>query len=566
MTSRFRPLIASLLPLAALTFAPGCADSGAEPRGLVVSTAALAPCVPNENGDFRFPSNADRVVVRATGGRIPAESPIIGVFASNGANGPEQALLEEVPAGQGVLIEVVACQGPTATWGGLTRGVEVLAANRNTAEVFLTPVNASACIGGKGVAEDDRQMNSGHAFAAAAADGEAAYALGGFGAYNLASLELRATPNVDKYSRVQSRFDALSPLQEPRAMAAAQMVASDGTIRVIGGVRAVTLVLKGDRPPLFPSPDSAPSVGVEVYDPISGTPLPGPDSPLPALPALGAAPDGTVIAAGGIQGTDTYAAGVTVFGVDGTIKSFGMPSGRYGAVVLATEDGHALVYGGASSGDPTTAAFWLDLTTSTATALTDAAVGGMPFMPAGLYMGKGADGWRFVIIGGSDIKDGAGGTEFTAGAATARAVLVTVDPSGGSMTTRDLLATGGLNKELFRRLAPTLVDLGDLGLVLAGGLTSLTSDPACPEASDCLPQTIARLALDTDGGELALVGTPSVASVAAFGGGLLDLGDGSWLLAGGIETLAAAARAIDLDASLLRFGVVDPGMCEVVAP
>jgi hypothetical protein len=568
MTSLFRPVVASALLLVTCAVAPSCADSAPVGGGLLLTTAALAPCVPNENGDFRFPSNADRVVVRATGGHIPADAPIVGIFASEGAGNQEQAVLEDVPAGDGVVIEVVACKGAAPTWGGVTRGLQVLAGNRNNADVFLTPVDAAACIGGKGVAEADRAMQSGHAFAATAFDGESAYVLGGFDSYDLAKKELRATNNVDRYSRVQSRFSSLARMQERRAMGAAQIISNDGTIRIIGGVRAITIYTGGDRPPFFPSPESAPSAGIEVYDPATGNPVTGPDSTLPALPALGEAPDGTIVAVGGIEGAETYASGVTVFGATGSIKSFGLPAGRYGAVVLATDDGHALVYGGGATGDPTAAAVWLDLTASSAASLTDAVVGGVPFMAGGLFVGEDSAGWHFIILGGGDIMEGAGGTQFTAGAATPRAVLVTVAPSGTAMTTRDLLAGSSLTLAAFRRVAPLVVDLGERGILLGGGLTSLTSDPACPAAGvkDCLPQQLLRLGLDTTAGTLSANGTPEEASVATLGAGLLALGDASWLLSGGIETLAAEARAIDADAGLLRFGVDDPGMCALGSP
>ncbi|MEZ4268820.1 MAG: hypothetical protein R3F39_20895 [Myxococcota bacterium] len=572
MTSLFRAISVSLSLLLSAALAAACADAAPSGGGLVLSTASLAPCVPNENGDFRFPSNADRVVVRATGGHIPGDAPIVGIFASDDAASQEQAVLEDVPAGEGVVIEVVACKGATPTWGGITRGLEVLAGNRNTADVFLTPVDAAACVGGKGVLEGDRQMKAGHAFAATAFDGDFAYALGGFDAYDLAKKELRATTSVDRYSRNQSRFAALARLQERRAMGAAQIISNDGTIRIIGGVRAVTLNTGGDRPPIFPSQDSAPSSGIEVYDPATGNPVAGPDSTLPALPALGSAPDGTVVAVGGVDGTaggtPTYATGVTVFGATGSIKSFGLPAGRYGATVLPTDDGHALVYGGTASGDPAGAAAWLDLGASSATQLTGTVVGGVPFMAGGLFIGDDAAGWHFLVLGGSDIMGGAGATQFTAGATTPRAILVTVAPSGAAVTTRDLLDGSPLAGDLFRRVAPLVVDLGELGIMLGGGLTSLTSDPACPGAGvkDCLPQKLARLALASPTGALSVTGTPAESPVAALGAGLLALGDGSWLLSGGIETLAAETRAIDLHAGLLRFGVDDPGMCQLTAP
>lgn len=569
MISLRRPVVTSTLLLVIGTMAPSCADSSPAGGGLTLTTAALGECTPNENGDFRFPSNADRVVVRATGGRIPVDTPMVGIFASGTAGNQAQAVLEDVPAGEGVVIEVVACQGADATWGGVTRGVEVLAGNRNNADVFLTPVDAIACIGGKGVIEaDDRAMRSGHAFAATAFDGESAYVLGGFDTYDFAKKELRATANVDRYARIQSRFSSLARMREPRAMGAAQIISNDGTIRIIGGVRAITIYNGGDRPPLFPSPKGALVAGIEVYDPATGNPVAGPDNTLPALPALGEASDGTIVAVGGIEDTATYASGVTVFGPTGSITSFALPSGRYGAVVLVTDDGHALVYGGGASGDPTLAAVWLDLPASKAFPLTEAVVGGVPFMAGGLFLREDVAGWHFLILGGSDIMEDGGGLPFTAGAVTPRAVLVTVAPSGGTMTTRDLLAGSSLDLAPFRRVAPLVVDLGASGILLAGGLTSLTSDPACPApgVKDCLPRQILRLGLDATAGTLSVSGAPTDAPVATFGAGLLALGDASWLLSGGIDKLATTANAIDLQAGLLRFGVDDPGMCALTAP
>lgn len=568
MMSSHRPVLASTLLFLTCAAAPSCADSAPVGGGLVLTTAALAECVPNENGDFRFPSNADRVVVRATGGHISVDAPIVGIFASDDPDSQGQAVLEDVPAGVGVVIEVVACQGAAATWGGVTRDVQVLAGNKNNADVFLTPVDAAACIGGKGVAEADRRMKSGHAFAATAFDGDFAYVLGGFNFYDLAKKELRATTSVDRYARIQSGFSSLAPMQEPRAMAAAQLVSNDGTIRIIGGVSAITFFTGGDRPPLFPSPGSAPTAGVEVYDPATGNPIAGPDNPLPALPALGAAPDGTIVAVGGIEDSATYARRVTVFGPTGSTKTFELPSGRYGAVVLPTDDGHALVYGGSATGDPTGAAVWLDLGAPPATPLTDAVVGGVPFMAGGVFVGEDSAGWHFLILGGSDIMEGAGGTQFTAGAVSPRAVLVTVAPSGAAMTTRDLLAKSSLDLALFRRVAPLVVDSGELGVLLGGGLTSLTSDPACPGGGvkDCLPRQILRLGLDTAAGTLSVTGTPHEAPVATLGAGLVALGDASWLLSGGIKTLAEADPVIEVAAGLLRFGVDDPGMCALTAP
>ncbi|MCB9785813.1 MAG: hypothetical protein H6744_03860 [Deltaproteobacteria bacterium] len=560
MTSLRRRAVLSILSLVTGGALAAC-DTGSDARGgLHVSTAALAPCVANENGDFRFPSNADRVVVRATGGHIPDESPVVGVFASDGAGGPEQAVLEDVPAGEDVLIEVVACKGAAPTWGGMTRGVEVLAANENSAAVFLTPVDAAACVGGKDVPADDQRMRSGHAFAATATIGESSYVLGGFGAYNLASLELRATANVDQYMRPQSRFTPLGKLLQARAMATAQHM-SDGTLRIIGGVKAVSLIITGDRPPIFPSPDSAPSTGIEIYDPRTGQAFAGPDTTLPALPALASLPDGSVLAVGGIEGSATWSTNVSVFGASGSIQTFALPAGRYGALVLPTDDGHALVYGGTETGDQAGVAAWLDVGASKASALSGAAAGGVPFMAGGQFLGKDAAGWRFLVIGGSDVMNGAGGTEFSTGAATPRALEVTVAPAGDTVSVRDLLAGSSLEPALFRRLAPSVADLGGDGILLRGGLTSLTSDAACPGQKDCLPQSVVRLSRVAAGGTLSLLGAVQTSSVAPFGSRALELADGSWLLAGGVSTLATDVDAIGTGAGLLRFSVDDPGMC-----
>ncbi|MGM0577461.1 MAG: hypothetical protein ACQEXJ_17185 [Myxococcota bacterium] len=554
-----RALIVLLPTLLAL---PAC-DGGAEPDGLRVTTAALAPCADNENGDRRFPSNADKVVVRLEGGGIPEGEPVVAVFPEGSQDDSGQVILDELPPGDDMTLEAVACQGNQPTWGGLTGGVSVAVGETNPVDLFLTPVGDLACVGSADTAAEHTEMSTGHAFGATFSERDAGWILGGFSGYEVQQRRFRATNRVDRYDRVDSAFAEAGRLLNARGMAAVQPLA-DGRLRIVGGASEVHIDSSPDTPPLWTGQGNAPEAAVEIFDPAGGASVAGPDVDMAALPAVAALDDGRTLAVGGV-GEDEPVARAWIVGEDDAITLDGLPQARFGATVVGGADQQALVWGGNVDGEPANVALWVDAAEETTVQLepvgqADVAV---PFMAAGIFRGASEGVQRFVIVGGTDVTPANGGAQYTTNATTPRVLLVEVDPGAGTFDATPLGLPDG-HADLFRRAAATLTETSAGELLLLGGFTSFGGDPACPDAPDCLQQTIVRFR--APGAEVTLVDDgPIEANVGTLGATAQLLGDGSWLLGGGLPSVGGGA-AIDKGAGLLRFRVDDAGLCAHAAP
>ena len=549
------PLL-SLVLAGAFASAPIAAcDGGADDAkgGLQITTAALvhADCS-MENDDGVFPSDADRVVIRVTGGAIEAAEPVVASLMAGDLNAAGAGVVDEIPAGSGMTVEVVACEGSTPSWAGITHGVEVTAARETNVDVFLTPTDEVACVGTTSV----KTLVHGHAFAAAWGDGEAAFVAGGFSDYSSGQLRLDATDEVESYVRSDSRFIAGTALSSPRAMALTQPL-PDGRARLVGGT--TRLLLQSGGRPLDVGADAAPATAFEVYDPAKGT-SEGVGAALAALPAAAALGDGSVIAAGGmsVSGEPVPVAWrLPADGADATaIEALTLPEPRFGATVIAAGPASAaLIWGGLATYDAAAVALWVDASGDTAsvTPLTGTAETGISVFASGAWLGvNDADRHVFVVVGGTDLDDAVG---YTLVASTPRLERITIDADAGTFTSESL----GDTDLRWQRALPALEAVGD-ALWTVGGVAAFSGHDACDGAAPCFPGTLPLVALGVDGG----VGVDTLGQdlpLGALGAVPVGLGDGSWLIVGGLSGIASGDE-VERDAVLIRFGATTESLCD----
>lgn len=537
-----------------------CAEGTAgEPGGLQLTTAALAHegCA-LDNGDGVFPIGpdgeaVDRVVVEISGGEIPAAEPVVAALVAGDLNAAGAGVVDGIPEGADMTVDVVGCDEGEAVWSGTTRGVDVEAGRETNVDVFLTMKDAVGCVGVGGVAT----LDDPHAFGAAWGDGERVWIGGGFDAWTAVDLTLHATAGVHRYSRVKSSFVELgTALSSPRAMALVQPL-EGGAVRLVGGTTALTLA---GSPPLAVGAAAQPSAAVELYDPAGmGA---GIGDAIAALPAVVALADGSALAAGGASAAGApVALGWRVPPGEITaadIETFALAEARYGATLLASgEEPAALLWGGLAAYDPDAVAAWVDVSGAIAavTPLAGQAETGVPVFAAGAWLGSSADGHPvFAIVGGSEIEaDG-----YTLVPAAPRLERVTVDVGAGTFTAESL----GGSDTAWQRALPTLVRLDSGALWVLGGFTSFSNHEVCDGAAPCFPGGMPRIALEPSGA-LASAGVELDLPVGGFGAVPARTGDGSWLVVGGLAGLSGTGvgDVLERDAALVRFDIARADLC-----
>ncbi len=551
----------------ASALAVGACEGGGEPRGaegLSVTTAALAPCVDNENGNRTFPSGADRVVTRITGGEIPADQPIVTSFSQEqGASG--SVVITNVPPGQGMRLEVVGCQGAEVVWAGRSEGLSVTAHMKSFPDVFLTPVGEMACVGRATTPEAQRRSSVARAFAAESPTADGALLLGGFTQFDPQTKAAPATATVERYDLEDSAFTVAGDLTGPRGGALARPLAN-GSVLVAGGTKALAVALAPNGalqrayPMIWSLPADRPDCGFEAFDPETGTASCLSTAVLPALPTMAAYGVEGVVAVGGVVADPADPRGVPTTQVttrSGAAEAtFDMAHARFGATVVALGADRALVFGGNADGDPAHAAELLDLSAGTASALDVSGLTAIPVLAAGTYLGTDASGrHRVLVAGGGDVRTTF--PQYVGTVATPRLDLLTVDTTAGTVGVSPVDAGG--DAALFQRAAARLQPLPSGGLWLLGGITSFTKTEAiCGDAPDCLPADTLTFTVD-EAGTFTAVRDLDL-SVGPMGSTPVGLTDGSWLVAGGFTTVSAAA-ALDRGANLVRFAPLAPELC-----
>ncbi len=543
----------------------GCADAEpapAETHGLTVMTAALGRCAANENRDRQFPSGSDRVVIELSGGGVPAGDPIEFVAPRGAESASGAVVVDSVPPGVGMTVRVVGCSGADTLWAGQTHGVEVTEHTKSFPPVFLTPTQNIACTGNAESAPGATVPTEARGFAAFVGDGEQAWLFGGIAGYDRATATATATATVDHYTRLSSEFADLGGLQHARAMAAA-VWRSDGKIMVVGGTKRLRFAQPG-KPAIWVNSDDAPPAAAEIYDPATGQSEIAVAAPLPAMPALAVMGDGTVLAVGGVEagGVGDPAEGVrsdtiATVGESGAANGRVLGGARYGATVVPISPNEGLVWGGNESAAVADLGVLVRTDQPLDSGQTPLVVTGaaeVPIFAAGhLLDGDGIP--RVLVAGGGVIQPG---PAFPRDVAAPRLQIVTIDVGAASANVVDVDIPD--LERAFTRAAGSLYGLGDREFLWIGGYTAFQNSAICGGGSDCLQGAAVRFSVDTSGVPLATELAPRLElTVGPFGSLAGDLGDGSWLIVGGIETITQ--QALDAGSALLRYRGFDRDLC-----
>jgi hypothetical protein len=577
-----RPLYSILLAAAlsgTLGACAGDADAGDPNRPWLTARFAMTSggsltCADHENQDTQFPSNADRVVTRVSGYGGPDGAPAVHFFAPGSENAAGEISIDSLPPGESLTLEIAACSGAESTWVGETRELNVEIGAEAYVDVFLTPVDALACVGDPG--ESDL-LTSGHMFGTSAPiDHRRVWLMGGFLSYDSAESErrLQAGKAVSVYDVPTASLSPHKTLLAPRAMAAA-VVLPDGRVVVAGGVSSLSLknVTTGLLPPLWPEVDAAPTPSIEILDPTGGDSVPGPAAAMAALPSCAGSPSAKVVCVGGVEPDETLSSSAWVVD-DTSAQELDLQEGRFGATVVATGDGKgAFVWGGQIGGDFTKQGIWISLVdTPTPAPLTVIDDPEEPFTVVPLFAsgaqlgGSEADSYRFVVLGGSDAAGET--TPHSTSAQTARAFLFEVNPNSGFVT-REAIAFGGLEHDI-RRFAGQLIPLEDDRFWLLGGVTSFANDfEACPLDNPCFQKHSVVMGLSGAAPQVLSEEGRFEIDAGAFGMSAAALYDGSWLISGGLAALVQGndqKSLISKDVALIRHARFGDDLCALDSP
>lgn len=515
--------------------------------------AAASSCQAHGNQDkvAALPSGTTSFVVRLSGGGL--EESFVEHVATQDSG---IYVLPGIPPAAGATLEIVTCSGNEARWAGVTRHVDIQEHTKTFPTVFLSPIGEQpACVNeGPGV---------GHAFGGAVRLDDDVFILGGLDSYSLAGGSTgkgEAGRSISHYQRLTGELSTLDDnarLLEPRAMATVYARA-DGTVRLIGGAGKVHLNASFD---LWTPGSSAPSCGVETYNPLTGAAICTIDGALPAGGSGAYLGDDVSVYVGGVD-PDTDAPSDALFIIDGaTATQLTMPSARFGASVVALSATQALVWGGNTDGDVDQLGLLVDVFTLEVNQLTITGTpADVPIWAAASYAGTNDAGQHRVLI--------AGGTELLSANGVASA---SIPPQGprlhrlsveGTTVSVESIALGE-QAPLFKRVGATLTRAPSGEYWLLGGMTSFVTDlDVCPSASSgaCFPDSMARFSVD-DSGTLAL--NPQKMSglgVGPLGAVAIDLGDESSLVLGGL--MSASQGALDvLGAEVVRYESSASSLC-----
>ena len=560
----------------------GCVADGAIATGgpvaaggpqLRFALTADTGCVDAENDDRQFPSNADRVIIRVTGGTIPADEPHIAVFGEDSLNAAGQLTVEEIPEGDGLRVAVMACQGSEATWAGATQGLSIVAGEASSLDLFLTPVGDVACVD----IEAQSAMPAEHMYAVTAVRKDAAWILGGFANDEDGDPQvLVATSGITRYDAPQGTFtdltanDGTGSLEAGRAMAGSTWL-TGGRLLIVGGTTRLRLFSPGS-PPLWAHGSDAPYMGVEVFNTHTGMSSPGPSVALPALPAVVELGKGRILAVGGVGSDDEPSDEAWLVDESGALV-LQTGAGRFGASISAMDDQRALVWGGRLDGHEPGIALWVDASVPSVEPLVDVSAqgdgiepgqarSGMPLFSSTLYVGStGANEHQFLVVGGTEVHEADGWVSYDSAASTARMELVTLNPKAGWFRSKPVDLTGV--EDEFRRAGASLVAVPGDSFWLVGGFTNFAADDACGGAAPCLQTDTRRFGLSPQGTLTAPAQGPTVleAAVGPLGSSITALEDGSWLVTGGLVDVVDPASAITRDAVLIRHGAEHAELC-----
>jgi hypothetical protein len=568
--------IGTLLLCSSAGFGCGSAPQGNEAeRPWVTARFALTggECVEHENQDTQFPSNADRVVTRVSGFSDPELGSVVESISAGSQNAAGEITIEKLPEGDDLVLEMSACLGTQTTWTGQSRGLAVEIGQETYVDVFLTPVDEVACLGQPG---DANQLPNPHMFATSSpVDERSVWLIGGFASYDDDASERRLDAGswVSVYDVPTASVTAYARLAAARAMAAASRM-PDGRTIVAGGTKSIRLLSPG-QPPLWPGLSGPPSPSIEILSPGSDSTVAGPEVELSELPACVGVEGGKIVCVGGLQPSGELSKKAWVIDHK-DVTTFQFPDGRYGATVVAAQDGSgALVWGGHIGAPTPNAAMWVSLgeQPSAQPLVLNPPLEpyeAVPLFASGAALPAIGDaGPRFLVLGGSDAADGT--LPHSLSAQTARATLIVVNALSGTAKRYPIeLGDVGANPELrnnLRRFAGQVVPLGQERFWLVGGVTAFAWDVACEVDNPCFQRDSIVFRLDHEP-----VANPDLAQIleertfdlnaGPFGMTALPLYDDSWLVLGGMQSVTEAPF-LSTDAALVRHNTEADDLCSI---
>jgi len=527
--------------------------------------AGLGTCAPSGNEDGQFPSDADRVVIEVSGAALT--TPFTAQALAADATSEGQIVFPDIPVGNQYRLRAVACDGTTTRWAGETNGVNVGEFSKTFPSIFLTPIDRVTCTGNARSGISARQLSEPRAFAALAASGEVAYALGGGTSYTVADRKLVATQTIDRYDLTSGEVSAVgATLSGPRLGALARALA-DGRIRVVGGTRELLFGAPG-KPGIYAASTAIVSTGTELFDPTTGTVETEVAMPLAPLASMAVLPSGAIVALGGSGTQDGgYSDELAILEGQGNDRAPAPGGSRFAATLVALGNDDVLALGGNVDADLAHAALLIDAAADAdgaATPLTVTGLTAVPYAASGALLSASGGVARVLIVGGGTI---ATGPSFGASSITTpRAIVVTVDITAqtASAVNVDL---GDVTANPMTRAFGSLLALPDGDLIYFGGYTAFTSVPSvCSTPNDCVQTGLAHFRITDPGGSpvAGKVGNALDLSVGPLGSAAVPLSDGAWLMTGGLESIASTT--LGQAAALIRFTGFQPDLCSSVPP
>jgi len=542
---------------------------------LVFAPLSAEGCQAPALGAGQFPSGVESMFVRISG---YSNGPPFGasIRPENLDNG--KVLVDGVPPGDELLLEIFACEGGATTWTAKVDSFSVIPSAKVSPMLYLTRRDAMSCTssGSAPGADLATELERPRAFPALGITAEGrALIVGGFDRYAVKAdgPEVEATsesaPILEYFPNRGLFYTWPTGLASPRG--GAHLVPLDGGARflVLGGAPKATLQTD---PPLAIAPDTVPAV--EVVDTTTRTVSPS-SLGLGVTPLAGVAwnASGTaIVVTGGRQLSGfpsnriQHATGTPQSLVDGTVtivedKTLGTP--RMGHTATWLPGDRVAIIGGNTTPD---AGKFIEILSPSFEATAVSTSGLLAeFESFGLHATAlvRSDGNTHVLI----VAGGAGLAQSGEDAVPewrapfqgpARLFAVTLDAVAATATVQALDA-GITTPSRLRRLFATLTPTQNGRFVFAGGYNQLGT-PASPDEScrldaansGCYLDDVTILNVQGDPGAVTISTDATAAHLgeARFGHGAIRLPDGTMLQLGGLNAVSSDSNTLSSDVEL----------------
>ncbi|MBT9558391.1 MAG: hypothetical protein IV100_20320 [Myxococcales bacterium] len=526
-------------------------------------------CQPPVSGAGQFPAGVESMFVRISG--YP-NGPPFGASIKPENLDKGKVLVGGVPPGDGLSLEIFACEGGAATWTAKVAQFSVIPNAKVSPTLYLTRRDAMSCTGAGSAPGADlaTELERPRAFPALGITAEGrALIVGGFDRYAVKAdgPEVDATsesaPILEYFPSRGLFYTWPTGLASPRG--GAHLVPLEGGARflVLGGAPKATLETD---PPLEIAPDSVPAV--EVVDATNRT-VSASSLGLGVTPLAGVAWNATgtaIVVTGGRQSSGfpsnriQHTTGTPQSLVDGTVtivedKTLGTPRMGHSATWLPGD--RVAIIGGNTNVD---AGQFIELLSPSFEA-TPVATTGLPsdFESFGLHstalVRSNGDVHVLIVAGGAGLTQAADDAvpEWRAPfQGPARLFAVTLDAAAATATVQSLdagIATPSRLRRLFSSLTPTQ----DGRLVFAGGYNQLGTpanpDDACrldAASSGCYLDDVTILNVQGDPGAITISTDATTVHLgeARFGHGAALLPDGTLLHLGGLNAVSSDSNTL----------------------